>query len=655
MTIRHPAVRTIWIGAVVALVCAAAAPPALGQDGSTIEITSPLGRTGAGGRIRIVARVESHDIESTRVQFFVDGQPAGVVEQGPPYAVEWLDENPFEPRHLVVELERDGSVVARDEVRLPAYELVDRTEVRRILLEAGVYDAAGQPVPDVPGDAFVVREDGHVQPLDLATREALPTTVVLLVDNSQSMWQRMPDVRKAAERFARTLTNHDRVIVAPFSKGLGALTGPTADVETIGEAITAMRAGGGTAIHDSIVEASRLLESVEGRRTIILITDGFDENSEASIERAIARVHEIGATIYCVGIGGVMGVPLPSQTRLRALADQTGGRVYFPWRDSELAAIGKTIAADAHSRYLLTYTPTNQKRDGTWREITVAAGEGLRVRTRPGYRAPAPPPIRPEIEFSIITASEEAADVSVDDFEVFEDDVPQVVDTFQEAVDPVSIVLALDASGSMRRAAPVVQQTASDFVKAVRPEDRLALMTFADVPLLAHKFTENRQPSIQAITAYQPTGGTALYDAIAESLTSLKSIQGRRAIVVLSDGRDEDNAGTAAGSVRTLDEVLELTRQVGAAIFTIGLGDRIDRDVLRQLSRESGGESYFSLEADALGAQFDLVIENLRRRYVVSYTSTQTENDGRWRSVRIRPRRPNIAVAAQSGYFAPEP
>jgi Ca-activated chloride channel family protein len=403
------------------------------------------------------------------------------------------------------------------------------------------------------------------------------------------------------------------------------------------------------------VGAARLLESVEGRRTIILITDGFDENSEASIERAVGRVHEVGATIYCVGIGGVVGVPLPSQTRLRTLADQTGGRVYFPWRDSELAAIGRTIAADAHSRYLLTYTPANQKRDGTWREIAVEAGDGFRVRTRTGYRAPAPPPIRPEIEFSIVTASEAAADLSVNDFEVFENDVPQVVDTFQEAIDPVSIVLALDASGSMRRAAPIVQQTASNFVEAARAEDRLAVLMFADAPALAHKFTEKRQSSIQAITEYQPTGGTALYDALAESLIYLKSVQGRRAVVVLSDGRDENNPGTAPGSVRTLEEVLDLTRQVGAAIFTIGLGDRVDRDVLRQLSRESGGESYFSLDAEALGAQFDLVIENLRRRYVVSYTSTHADSDGRWRSVRIRPRRPNVAVAAQSGYFAPEP
>ena len=71
------------------------------------------------------------------------------------------------------------------------------------------------------------------------------------------------------------------------------------------------------------------------------------------------------------------------------IGDQTGGRVYFPWRDSELAAIGRTIAADAHSRYLLTYTPTNQKRDGSWREIKLELrSESYSVRARQGYRAP---------------------------------------------------------------------------------------------------------------------------------------------------------------------------------------------------------------------------------------------------------------------------
>src|SRR5688572_3709445 len=108
--------RRRWIGALLAVACAAMAPHrALGQDGPAIEITSPLGRTGAGGRIRIVARVQAPASDSRRVRFFVDGQAAGVVEGGPPYAVEWLDENPFEPRHLVVELEESGRVIATGE------------------------------------------------------------------------------------------------------------------------------------------------------------------------------------------------------------------------------------------------------------------------------------------------------------------------------------------------------------------------------------------------------------------------------------------------------------------------------------------------------------------------------------------------------------
>ena len=121
------------------------------------------------------------------------------------------------------------------------------------------------------------------------------------------------------------------------------------------------------------------------------------------------------------------------------------------------------VATDSHSRYLITYTPANQKRDGAWREISVEAPEGLRVRTRAGYLAPSPPPIRPTIEFTVRNAAREYVDVNVDDLEVLEDGVTQVVDTFQEAVNPVSIVMALDSSGSMKNAADLLRSTDRDF------------------------------------------------------------------------------------------------------------------------------------------------------------------------------------------------
>ena len=355
-----------------------------------------------------------------------------------------------------------------------------------------------------------------------------------------------------------------------------------------------------------------------------------------------------------IGIGGVAGISLKGESMLKRLADRSGGRVFFPPREPQLATIAGEVATDAHSRYLITYTPANQKKDGTWREISVAAPEGLRVLTRAGYFAPAPPPIRPTIEFTVRNAARDYVDVNVDDLEVLEDGVQQRIDTFQEAVDPVSIVMALDSSGSMKKRADLVRSTARDFVLAVRPEDSLALITFADEPKFAHVLATNREWTLDAIDKYVPDGGTALYDALWNSLMHLKDVRARRAIVVLTDGRDENNPGTAPGSVHVLDDVVDLGRQVGATIFPIGLGTNLDRSVLERLAVESGGQAYFATDASELGDQFRRVVESLRRRYVISYTSTKADHDGSWRKVEILPRTPGDTVSTKGGYFAPE-
>ena len=128
-------------------------------------------------------------------------------------------------------------------------------------------------------------------------------------------------------------------------------------------------------------------------------------------------------------------------------------------------------------RYLLAYTPKNQKVDGTWRSIEVTASDpGWGIRARPGYFAPKPPPIRPSIEFTVTNARQELTDITRDDLIVLEDGVEQKVETFQEAVTPVSIVFALDASGSMKKDAVGAKAAARAFVQALRPEDKLALM-----------------------------------------------------------------------------------------------------------------------------------------------------------------------------------
>jgi len=623
--------------------------------GAVIHITSPLGRTGLATTIRIVAQIDiPPGVSLSPVEFFVDGELVGTVRNGPPYAVGWADKNPLEPREIVVQASASNGHVLKDTVHLPAYELTEKTEVTGILLETGVYDKANRWASDLAPSAFTVREDGVPQKIDLVNREPAPTDMVLLVDNSQSLYRRMEFVRNACERLASTLRERDRIIVAPFNAHVGTITGPTHDIATVAQAIGAMRASGGTALLDALVEATRLLQNSEGRKIIVLITDGYDENSRTDLAAVQSAIAQSGVTVYVVGVGGVAGISLRGERLLGKLADGSGGRVFTPPRETDLVAAAESIAHDVHSRYLISYTPSNQKQDGLWRAITVEVPEGYRAKTRPGYFAPAPPPIRPTFEFTVRDTGRSYVDLTIDQVDILEDDVPQKIDTFQEAVDPVSMALVLDSSGSMKPSVDLVKATAADFIRAVRPEDPLALITFADKPKFAHVLSLNRDWSFEAIDNYVPLGGTALYDALWNALQHLKPERGRKAVVVLTDGRDENNPGTAPGSTHVLDEVLKLGKTVGATIFAVGLGEKVDKPVLERLAEETGGQTYFASDAEGLGAQFRKVVEDLRRRYVVSYTSTNATHDGQWRSVEIRPRMTDYQVSAPSGYFAPE-
>lgn len=621
---------------------------------SSLTITSPLGRTGLATRVRIVARITlAGGATLSPVEFFVDGARVGTVENGPPYVVEWLDENPFERREITVQAADSNGLALKDTVVLPPFEVVEKSEITGVLVETSVFDKSGRFVTDLPEASFAVTEDDVEQTIDLIARENVESDMVILVDNSQSMARRMDYVRKVAERLAAGLRPKDRAIVAPFNSHVGTITGPTADMETLTQAIGSMRAGGGTALLDALLEATRLLGTATGRRAIVLITDGYDENSTAKPEDVLRAVQESQVTVYALAIGGVAGISMRGETTLRGLARQSGGRVFFPARDAEIVSASETIATDTHNRFLITYTPKNQAHDGSWRNVAVRVPEGFSVRTRAGYFAPEPPPIRPTIEFTVLNDARGYVDVTSTDVDVFEDGVAQKVDTFQEAVDPVSIVMALDTSGSMRRVVDLVKSTAIDFVQAVRPEDSLALITFADRPKFEHVLATERQWTVDAIQKYTAIGGTALYDALWNSLQTLKGVKGRRAVVVLTDGKDENNAGTAPGSTHAIGEVLTLLREVGATVYCVALGTNLDADILESLAVQSGGHAYFASDASALSEQFRGVIEDLRRRYVLSYSSTNRNADGGWRKVEIRPRGEGQTVKSAGGYFAP--
>ena len=608
------------------------------------------------GTVRIVGQVRPAPGRTVAaVRFSVDGAYVGTVTDGPPYAVEWTDDNPFQRREIVVEAEDDVGSVGRDRIVLEPFVVTDLAEVTSVLVEAGVYDKSGRMVRGLTAPEFILEEDGNRQTLDMVAQETIPTTFALLVDSSQSMWRNIEFVRAAAARLLAYLKPKDYVLVAPFSRQLGALTGPTQDRQTIHDAIDVISAQGGTAMRDSLIAVSKRFEGVPGRRVIILITDAYDEHSASSLADAIAAVRESGVTVYAVGIGGVAGISLRGHDELKTIAVGTGGRSFFPSRPTELPNVYDVLASDAQLRYLVTYTPLNQKRDGSWRSISLRAyDDTLIVKARTGYFAPRPPPVRPVLEFTAMDSLNTYLDITRDDLVVIEDGVEQKIETFQEATAPVSMVMVLDSSGSMKRASEQVVAAATVFVESLRPEDSLGLLTFADKVDVAHAITTNRQNTIETLSRYHADGGTALYDALCDSLLMLKGLKGRRAVVILTDGRDEDNPGTGPGSVRSWDNVLRLLQDQDVTMFPVGLGPRIDAQRLEVLAMISGGQAYFPQDVTTLGGEFARVIENLRHRYVVGYTSTNPDRDGKWRSVEIRPKSTGVRIASRKGYYAPQ-
>jgi VWFA-related protein len=623
------------------------------QATASIEITSPLGRTGLPGKVRIVARVATARADAIpEVRFFVDDVLIGTDTDGAPYAVEWDDKNPYERAKLRAELDDPSAGVVRNEVELPSFDVVEETSVMSVAVEASVQDAKGQFIRKLPPAEFSVFEDGQPQALDTVTSEATPATFAVLVDSSQSMSRNIGFVQNAAGKLTRYLRDIDTVVLAPFRNGITTITGPTRDTTTIVDAVRAIKPSGGTAILDALEDVSERFGDGAGRRVVVLITDGYDERSQGSADDVLEKLKSSRVTVYVISIGGVAGVSIRGERLLRRIAGETGGRAFFPWNEQQLSEAHALITDDVQHQYRLTYTPTNQIQDGSWRVISVStAHPEYRVHARPGYRAPLPAPVRASLEFIAIDGRKQPVDLTAADLEVLEDGVPQKVETFSESIAPVSIMLALDGSGSMTRSAETARSAALAFVKSLRTEDPLGVMMFADKVALAHDLTTRRDLSEEAVQAYETNGGTALYDALGEAVGRLKTVNGRRVVVLVTDGRDENAASNGPGSTRTWEQALADVAAVEATVYAIGIGQRVDRERLEQVAALTGGEAYFTTDVSELEANYHRIVEELRRRYQIGYTSTNSKRDGGWRKVEIRSK--GVTVRTRGGFFAP--
>lgn len=234
------------------------------------------------------------------------------------------------------------------------------------------------------------------------------------------------------------------------------------------------------------------------------------------------------------------------------------------------------------------------------------------------------------------------------DFTITEDGVEQTIQRFENVEDlPIHVGILLDSSGSMRRSLGQAREAALTFFRNIlTPKDRAAVITFNRVPTLAVKLTNDLTQLGGGLAGLTAEGETSLYDSVLFGLYYFTGIKGQRALLLLSDGRDE-------GSRFTFDDTLEYARRAGVTIYTVGLGlrDGDARSKLMQLAEETGGGSYFITEIEQLETIYAQIESELRSKYFLAYQSSNNDQDSGFRAIEVEMKDRDLEAKTLSGYY----
>jgi len=238
------------------------------------------------------------------------------------------------------------------------------------------------------------------------------------------------------------------------------------------------------------------------------------------------------------------------------------------------------------------------------------------------------------------------ADLQAKDFAVTEDGVRQEIARFERVTDlPVHVAVALDTSASMEKSLPQARDAALGFLqRTIRPKDRAAVVIFNDHPNLGAKLTSDLTQLAGGLAGLKSERSTALYDAMVFSLYYFSGLRGRRALLLLSDGRDE-------GSRFTFDETLEYSRRSGVTIYVIGLGEDVEKKKLGRFAEETGGRAFFLKNAAELPGIYAAIEDELRSQYLIAYQSTNTSGSSAFRTVDVEVGRSGVEVKTLRGYY----
>jgi Ca-activated chloride channel family protein len=276
------------------------------------------------------------------------------------------------------------------------------TGIEIINLNLSVTDARNNFVVDLAQPDFAVFEDGIRQDLTLFTHENLPISMVIMIDCSASMEEKLKTAQAAAIRFTKTLRPQDLAQIVQFNDRATTLQPFTNDLGALETAIRRTEAAGPTALHNALYIALKdLMRDKKAaelrRRAIVLLSDGEDTASLVTDDQVIELAKKSEINIYAISLrqnrpqDRMRQAFSQAEYLVNTLTRETGGRAYFPSSVSELDQVYDRVAEELRTLYSIGYVSSNARRDGKWRRIVVRVPdrEGLTIRHKLGYYAPA--------------------------------------------------------------------------------------------------------------------------------------------------------------------------------------------------------------------------------------------------------------------------
>jgi Ca-activated chloride channel family protein len=270
-----------------------------------------------------------------------------------------------------------------------------KVDVRLVNVFVTVTDAHGAPVGGLTRDNFSLLEDGHGQKISIFDKQsAMPLSIALAIDTSLSTRRDLPLEQASAKRFAHTILRPvDALSIYSFSEVVQQTIPFTAELKRVDEGIDHLHNGAATALFDAIYLVSRALDKREGRKVIVLITDGGDTASKVDYKESVRAAEEAEAIVYSiiiVPIEASAGRETGGEHALIQLANDTGGRYYYATSMSQLDDAFRKISDELRTQYLLAYYPSPSSSMSQFRRIDVniagaAESSSYHARHRAGY------------------------------------------------------------------------------------------------------------------------------------------------------------------------------------------------------------------------------------------------------------------------------